>query len=222
MAYIYKKKTKNKEYYYLRTSVRKGDRVITKNIAYLGSNLEKAKIKLSELKEFDKDIKKNKRKIDRFFESEYYIKKAKSKKHKKDEFLGELQNEIEACKIHFDSKFKKQHKLTKDDIWLDFLILYSQNSVAIEGNTITIPQARDLIINKITPGGKDLREVHDLENHKELFFLLFESKKPITEKLILEIHKELMKDIDNRVGYRTRDVKVIGGFGNAFKTTTYS
>ena len=44
MAYIYKKKTRNGEYYYLRTSVRNGDRVITKNVAYLGNNLDGAKI----------------------------------------------------------------------------------------------------------------------------------------------------------------------------------
>ena len=222
MAYIYKKKTKNGEYYYLRTSIRRGDKVITKNVAYLGSNLSKAKIKLSKLKEFDKEIKKNKRKIDRFFESEYYLNKAKEKKYKKDKYLGELQDEIEACQIHYNKKFKKEHKLTKEDIWLDFLVQYSQNSVAIEGNTITIPQARDLIINNVTPDSKDLREIHDLENHKRVFFSLLKSNKKITEELILEIHSELMSNIDTRKGYRTRDVKVIGGFGNAFKTTTHS
>jgi len=222
MAYIYKRKTSSGEYYYLRTSVRKGNRVISKNVAYLGNSLEKAKIKLSELKGHDKEIRKNKRKIDRFFESEYYINKARSKKYKKNELLGELQNEIEACKIHFDSKFIKEHKLTRDDIWLDFLVLYSQNSVAIEGNTITVPQARDLIINRVTPNNKDLREVYDLENHKRLFFSLFGSKKSINEKLIQEIHNQLMENIDSRKGYRTRDVRVVGGFGRGFKTTTHT
>ena len=40
MVYIYKKNIGNKQYYYLRASERKGNKVISKDVAYLGKNLE--------------------------------------------------------------------------------------------------------------------------------------------------------------------------------------
>ena len=43
MAYIYKKIIGKKEYYYLRASEKKGGKLVTKDLAYLGSTLEDVK-----------------------------------------------------------------------------------------------------------------------------------------------------------------------------------
>ena len=59
MAYLYKKKIGNKEYYYLRASVRKNNKTITKDIAYLGNSKEDIKKKLKLLSsKYSKEIKK--------------------------------------------------------------------------------------------------------------------------------------------------------------------
>ena len=49
MAYIYKKTIGNKPYYYLRISKRVEDRVIAKDIAYLGSDINQINAKLDKL-----------------------------------------------------------------------------------------------------------------------------------------------------------------------------
>ncbi|MEK6820537.1 MAG: hypothetical protein AABX71_02385, partial [Nanoarchaeota archaeon] len=48
--YIVKKKIKGKEYFYARKSVRKGEKVISKTIAYLGKNRKEAEEKLERIK----------------------------------------------------------------------------------------------------------------------------------------------------------------------------
>jgi glycyl-tRNA synthetase len=47
--YIVKKKIKGKEYYYLNKSVREGDKIKSKNVAYLGKNKEEAEIKAKDI-----------------------------------------------------------------------------------------------------------------------------------------------------------------------------
>ena len=59
MAYIVKQKINGKDYFYLRKSVRKGKKVTSQHVAYLGSNKEEAEKKYAEIiKNLDKkDIK---------------------------------------------------------------------------------------------------------------------------------------------------------------------
>lgn len=49
MAYVVKQKINGKEYFYLRKSVRKGNKVTSQHIAYLGSNKEEADKKYAEI-----------------------------------------------------------------------------------------------------------------------------------------------------------------------------
>ena len=45
MAFIVKKKISGKEYYYLQKSIREGDKVKSKVVAYLGKDLQEAEKK---------------------------------------------------------------------------------------------------------------------------------------------------------------------------------
>ncbi|MEK6875136.1 MAG: glycine--tRNA ligase [Nanoarchaeota archaeon] len=49
MAFIVKKVINGRDYYYLRESIREGDRVISRDIAYLGKNKKEAEIKMKEI-----------------------------------------------------------------------------------------------------------------------------------------------------------------------------
>ncbi|MBS3073118.1 hypothetical protein J4477_04750, partial [Candidatus Pacearchaeota archaeon] len=85
MVYIYKKIVSGKPYYYLRASERKGKRIITKDIAYLGNSIEDVKKSLERLSKYKKEIRKAYRNINLFLESNYYLEKVKYQKLKKDE-----------------------------------------------------------------------------------------------------------------------------------------
>jgi glycyl-tRNA synthetase len=49
MSYIAKQKVNGKDYFYLRKSERKGDKVVSKHIAYLGKTRDEAEIKMKEI-----------------------------------------------------------------------------------------------------------------------------------------------------------------------------
>jgi len=209
MAYIYKKLIAGKQYYYLRASEKKKGKVVVRDLAYLGDSLEKVKHSLDNLSKYKAEIRKAHRTINLFLESNYYIDKIKKLKLKKDEFLGESLIEIEACKFHYDEKFKKLHDLTKKEILKNFVIEFAFNTTSIEGNTITLKEARNLLDEGFTPKNKTLREIYDVQNTENVFFEILDLKKEITPELIIYLHKRLMDNIDSRFDFRTQDVKVI-------------
>ena len=142
MVYIYKKKVRNKNYYYLRASKRKDKKILVKDIAYLGNNIEDVKKSIEELPKYKNEIRKTYKTINNFLESNRYIEKIKKFKIKKDNFLKEKLTEIEACKYHFVKEFKKQNKLTRNEIWKNFIIEFAFNTTSIEGNTINLLETK--------------------------------------------------------------------------------
>jgi len=116
MVYIYKKVIGNKEYYYLRVSEKKGNKLVTKDLAYLGSSIEEVKKALDNLPQYKEKIRKTYKTIHNFLESNRYIEKIKNLKLKQDLFLGDKLSEIEACKLHYNQEFKKQDLNTRQEI----------------------------------------------------------------------------------------------------------
>lgn len=209
MAYIYKKIIGKKPYYYLRASERKGKRIIVKDIAYLGNSISEVKKKIKNIPKYKDKIRKAYKTIHNFLESNYYLEKTSKLKLKKDIFLDKKLLEIKACKLHYNKKFQKNDEITKKETWKNFLIEFAFNTTSIEGNTITLNQARNLLEEGLTPKNKTLREIYDLQNTEKVFLEMLESKKELNHELINNIHSKLMKNIDTRIGYRTSDVKVV-------------
>lgn len=209
MVYLHKKTIGNKDYYYLRASERKGKKVIAKDIAYLGSSIEEVRQNLEKLSKYKKEVEKAYRTIHVFLETNYYLEKAKKLKLKKDEFLNNKLEEIEACRIHFNEKFKNLDETTKKEILKNFIIEFSFNTTSIEGNTINLEEARSLLQAGLTPKDKTLREIYDVQNTEKVFFELYSSKEELSHDLITKVHKKLMENVDARWGYRTTDVRVI-------------
>ena len=209
MAYIYKKTIGKKEYYYLRASERRGDKVINKDLAYLGSNIEDVKKSLENLPKYKNEIRKAYKTIHNFLESNRLVDEVKKLKLKQDLFLGEKLSEVEACKLHYLREFQKHDSLTREEILKNFLIEFAYNTTSIEGNTIKLAEAKKLLEEGKTPKNRTLREIYDLQNTEKVFFEIIESKEEITHDFIINIHKNLLENIDKRIGYRTQDVRVI-------------
>jgi Fic family protein len=211
MVFIHKKKVGDKEYYYLQASIRKGLKVIKKDIAYLGNDPNKIKEKIDKLpSQYSKDIRKSYKTIEKFLESNHFLNKVKEMKLKKNIYLNKnLLEEIEACKMHWNNVFFKLDETTKKESFQDFLVEFAYNSSGIEGNTISLKEAQNLLIEDLAPKNKTLREIHDLKNTQKVFFELLEKpNEKITHDLICEIHDKLLKEIDSRKGYRTQNVRL--------------
>ncbi len=221
MVYIYRKTIGKKDYYYLRASINKNGKKVTKDVAYLGNNSSKLASKIESLpSKYSKEIRKSYKTIKKFIEINHYLEKIKEYKLKKNPFFTkkELEN-IEACSYHWNHVFGKLHTLTKWEILKNFVIEFAFHTTSIEGNTITLKEAQSLLTEQLTPKNKTLREVFDLQNTEIVFKNLFTRKNSrITHNLICEVHDKLLKNIDNRKGYRTADVKV---FKSRFEATPF-
>jgi len=211
MVYLYKKPIGNKNYYYLRASEKKGKKSVTKDIAYLGNNIKEVRKNLEKLSQYKDEIRKAYHTIHIFLETNYYLEKIKELKLKKEEYLQEKLEEIESCKLHFNKVFNLKDETTKKEVLKNFVIEFSFNTASIEGNTINLEEARNLLNEGLTPKDKTLREIYDLQNTEKVFFDLYNSnfKEELNHDLIIKIHDALLEGIDVRKGYRTTDVRVI-------------
>lgn len=199
--YVEKKKIGKNEYNYLKVSVRVKDKVITKTVAYLGKEpMSKAEIKAkiakipkSATEKIKKEAKMETADINREFLSKEQIK------------------ELDELKKEFSRKLKTLDKKLLDDMLKDFKTFYIYNTNAIEGNTLTLQETNLLLNENKTPTGKDLREIHDHLNEREVFDFILKNKPKINRELIIKIHSMLLKNIDKRTGnFRLHDVRVFG------------
>ncbi len=212
MVYIYRKPaSKGKSYYYLRASEKKGERLVTKDIAYLGSTIDEVKISLEKLPKYKDKIRKSYKILNTFLESNHFLEKVEKLKLKQDSLLKNKTNEVEACKLHYSNIFSKLPELTKKETLKNYVIEFAYNTASIEGNTINLEEARNLLSEGITPKDKTLREVYDLQNTEKVFLDLLGNKLKVelSHNLIVEIHDNLLQNIDERKGYRTTDIRVI-------------
>lgn len=209
MVYIYKKTVGGRVYYYLRASVRVEGKQVVRDIAYVGNSLEEIQKALTKLPKYEKEIRKTYKTLRNFIESNRYLEKVKVLKLKRDSYLGDRLNEVEACKMHYNSMFQRQNKKTQEEVYKQFIIEFAFNTASIEGNTITLKQAKELLEEGITPKGKTLREIYDIQNTERVFNELLIKKEAISHESIIAIHESLLKNIDVRVGYRTQDIHVV-------------
>ena len=87
MVYIYKKPIAGRSYYYLRASEKKGKKLVTKDIAYLGNSIDEVKLNLDKLSRYKEQIRKSYRTINSFLESNHFLEKAQKLKLKKGYFF---------------------------------------------------------------------------------------------------------------------------------------
>ena len=60
-----------------------------------------------------------------------------------------------------------------------FSIEYTHNSTAIEGNTLSLMETKLVLEDKLSIGGKELREIYEVVNHDKAFAYV---KKCVTER----------------------------------------
>ena len=94
-----------------------------------------------------------------------------------------------------------------------FDIEYAHNSTAIEGNTLTLIQAKAIIEDGLSVGGKTLREIYEVANHDKAFAYVKKcvaDGKPLDEAIVKDIHALLMDNILTGGVYRNVEVRISG------------
>jgi Fic family protein len=78
-----------------------------------------------------------------------------------------------------------------------FDVRYIHHTTAIEGNTLTLNETGLVLEKGIAPAKKKLREIHEVENFKNLLKFVKSYKKDISIDFILKLHKQVMRNIDD-------------------------
>ena len=95
----------------------------------------------------------------------------------------------------------------------EFIVEYTYNSNAIEGNTLTLRET-DLVLRGLTIDQKPLKDHMEAVGHKEAFEFVSELVKdnvPISESVIKQIHFLVLADKkDDRGVYRRVPVRIMG------------
>lgn len=97
----------------------------------------------------------------------------------------------------------------------EFLIEYTYNSNAIEGNTLTL-QETALVLEGVTIDRKPLKDHLEAVGHKDAFLYvqeLVKDKVPFSESIIKQIHTLVLMDSpENRGVYRRIPVRIMGAY----------
>ena len=203
MAKVIWRKVKGKEYAYLEESLRIGDK-IKKISTYLGPKdkitdkiISEAKVKMEDgLLDRKVDLKLKQVK-DNVLHLEYPL------------TLEEVRK-IEKMNFKYKKIIQKLHPKDKEDLYKRFIANYVFESNALEGNSLTLKNVAEILFDKRMSKDKDLREIYDAQNSYALFKKLLRTEKDISHEFIISIHKQLMNKIDDRLGYRTVPIILLG------------
>ena len=95
----------------------------------------------------------------------------------------------------------------------DFAVTYTHESTAMEGNTLSLRETALLLVDGVTVGGKNLREIYEVTNHDKAFscvLSLIHDGRSLDESIVKDLHEILMQNIFQGGAYRVHNVRITG------------
>jgi len=95
----------------------------------------------------------------------------------------------------------------------NFEITYIQGTTFIEGNTLSLSEARDLLLRGIQPKDKSLRETNEVQNFKNVVSYRNKYRRKVTLDFIRHLHALIMYNIDDESAgsfRRSDDIGILG------------
>lgn len=116
-------------------------------------------------------------------------------------------------KIKYENNKSKISSVTLSSYEKDFELKFTHNSTAIEGNTLTLMEAKVVLEDGVSIGGKELREIYEVINHKKAYEYVkkcIAENKPLTENIVKDLHAILTENIIVGGIYRNQEVRISG------------
>lgn len=129
------------------------------------------------------------------------------KEEMKLEVRKELYKKLEKIKNDFQDEWQKYPESAKEKELQEIAIAFTYNTNAIEGSTITLEEAREIIEDKISPN-KPLKDVRETESHAKVFLEMLKSKEKISNELLLRWHKNIFNETKPDIAGRFRNYLV--------------
>jgi len=192
MVFITKKIINNKERYYIEYSFRYPNKKLKKISIYLKDYKAKNKEKI--IKEYILILKEKEEEL----LMEYAL-----KNYKKNNIFNEDRiKKLEESKLEYKKIIKSLTKQQFKDIINRFTVNFTYESNALEGNSLTLKDVTLVLHENVTIKGKDLREVYETKNTREVMELVFQNKFKINKKDIIRLHSILIKDTGVSTGFK--------------------
>jgi len=112
--------------------------------------------------------------------------------------------------------------LTTDEIEVyerDFEVNYVQGTTSIEGNTFSLEQTYDLLVNGLTPNNKSLREINEVQNFRRVKTFRDRHRGKVNIDFIKTLHSLIMNNIDLEFAGVFRRIDSIGISGSDIAVT---
>ncbi len=116
-------------------------------------------------------------------------------------------------KIQYEQNKSKIDAITLSSYEKDFELKFTHNSTAIEGNTLTLMETKVVLEDGISVGGKELREIYEVINHKKAYEYVkkcIAENKSLTENIVKDLHAILTENIIVGGIYRNQEVRISG------------
>jgi len=118
-----------------------------------------------------------------------------------------LDEKLESIKKNFQVEWKRVPESVKNKELEEISIAFTYNTNAIEGSTITLEEAREIIHDKIAPN-KPLRDIKETDAHSRVFLNMLNNKEKISNKLLLKWHQEIFGETKPDLSGKYRDYLV--------------
>lgn len=116
-------------------------------------------------------------------------------------------------KNRLQNEFGKIDAVTLSSYDKDFELTFTHNSTAIEGNTLTLMETKVILEDGIAVGGKELREIYEVINHKKAYRYVKKcivENRELDENIVKDIHAILTENIIPGGIYRNQEVRISG------------
>lgn len=195
MTYIEVMRRNGKEYYYLTKNFRLGQKW-KKVRKFVGSKKPSEKT----IKEVIQEIEKNAIKMGFRPRSKFaYLEEGDAEK-------------FEDVRDAFKKWFGKLRPEDREKYQSDFLIRFTYNTNAIEGNRLSLRETAMIFTEGIIPSGASVNDYNEALNSRDAFELAQAYKGELNQRFLLRLHKEIAKNTKCRIAgaYRDSEVRISG------------
>lgn len=111
---------------------------------------------------------------------------------------------LEKIKKNFSKEYRSMPKSAKEKYIENFMIKFTYDTNRIEGGTLTLKETADLLEEGVTPKGKPVQDIKEIEAHKKAFYEMLRYEKDLNLNEILYWHRMLFRNSKPEIAGKIR------------------
>ena len=200
MVYLEKIVRRDKTYYYVAKNFRVSDKKWEKIRKYIGDKPPSGEQTKKAVEVIEKGA----------------LKKGLAKQASKYAFLSDEEAEkLQDLKEVFKKWYGKLGAVEKKKYEEDFIVRFTYNSNAIEGNRLSLRETSMILTENIIPAGATPNDYNEAINSKDCYEFMKAYAGEFNQKFLLKIHELLTRNTNCKIvgNYRNHEVRISGAKG---------